>query len=126
MRTIEIPRKLWSDRLYEFSRAHEGWPAALDILGESIGAQPAFRLLSLTGVTAEPSAGGTISITATLPAGGFFTHTIHTPVRVFIEATDAGADAALEVESADGTKAILQLRVAPAVSGLVRGRCGET
>jgi hypothetical protein len=98
---------------------------ALDILGEPMGAQPEFCLLSLAGVTAEPCDGGTISITAMLPAGGFFTHTIHSPVRVFIETTDAGADAALEIESADGTKAILQFRIAPAVPGLVRGRCAE-
>ena len=126
MRTIEIPRRQWSDRLDEFSRVHEGWPVALDILGESIGAQSEFRLLSLAGVTAEPSDVGTIAITATLPEGGFLTHTIHEPIHVFIEETDAGADAALEIESADGTKAILQFRIGPTVPGLVRGRCGET
>jgi hypothetical protein len=125
MRTVEIPRRTWGDRLDEFSREHEGWPVALDILSESIGAQSEFHLLSLAGVTAEPYGGETISITATLPSGGFFTHTIHSPVRVFIETTDAGADAALEIESANGTKAILQFRIAPAVPGLVRGRCGE-
>ena len=125
MHTVEIPRRQWSNRLDEFSRVHEGWPVSLDILAESIGAQSEFRLLSLTGITAEPSNGGTISITVTLPAGGFFTHTIHLPVHVFVEETDAGADAALEIESADGTKAILQFRIAPAVKGLVRGRVGE-
>ena len=124
MHTFEICRNEWRDRLDEFSRVHEGWPVSLEILAESIGAQPEFRLLSLAGVTAEPSDGGTISITAALPEGGFFTHTIHSPVHVFIETTDAGADAALEIESADGTKAILQFRIAPAVPGLVRGRCG--
>lgn len=84
---------------------------ALDILDESIGAQPEFRLLSLAGVTAEPSEGGRIAITATLPSGGFFTHTVYAPVHVFIEQTDAGDEAALEIESADGTKAILQFRI---------------
>ena len=126
MRTIEIPRKQWSDRLYEFTRKHQGWPVALDILGDSIGAQSEFGLLSLAGVTAEPSDVGTISITATLPAGGFFTHTIHAPIHVFIETTDAGADAALEIESADGMKAILQFRIGTPASGLARGRCGRT
>lgn len=124
MRTFEICRKEWSGRLDEFSRVHEGWPVSLEILAESIGAQSEFHLLSLAGVTGEPSEGGTISITATLPAGGFFTHTIHSPVHVFIEETDAGAEAALEIESADGTKAILQFRIAAAVPGLVRGRVG--
>jgi hypothetical protein len=125
MHTVEIARRQWSCRLDEFSRVHEGWPASLDVLAESIGAQSAFRQLSLAGVTAEPSNGGTISITVFVPAGGFFTHTIHSPSHVLIEQNDAGADAALEIASADGTKAILQFRIAPAVPGIVRGRCGE-
>jgi hypothetical protein len=124
MRTIEIPRSEWVDRLDEFSRAHDGWPVALDIVGESIGAQSEFRLLSLAGVTAEGEV-ETISITATLRAGGFLTHTIHAPVRVFIEQTNKGDEVALQVEAGDGTKAILQIMVAPPVEGLVRGRCGE-
>ena len=82
---------------------------SLEILNESFGAQSEFRLLSLAGITAEPTDGGTISITVAVPKGRFLTHTIHSPVRVFVEETDACADAALEIESADGTKAILQL-----------------
>lgn len=124
MRTLEIPRRQWRNRLDEFSRAHEGWPVALDILGDALGAQPEFRLLSLADVTAELGNGGRITITATLPSGSFFTHTIAAPAHVFIEQTDAGVDAALEVETADGTKAILQFRIAPPVQGLARGRCG--
>ncbi len=125
MHTIEIPRRRWIDRLNEFSRAHEGWPVSLDILSDSLGAQREFQLFSLAGITADPSHGGMISITATVPRGGFFTHTVHSPVHVFIAETDAGAEAALEIESADGTKAILQFRIGPSAHGLVRGRCGE-
>ncbi len=125
MHTIEIPRLEWSRRLDEFSRAHEGWPVSLDILADTIGAQREFCLFSLAGVTAEPKEGGTISITAARPEGGFFTHTMQSPVHVFIEETDAGDEAALEVESADGVKAILQFRVGPSAHGLARGRCGE-
>jgi hypothetical protein len=123
MHTFEIPRTQWSDRLDEFSRAHRGWPVALDILDESIGAQPEFRLLSLAGVTAEGE--DTISITAMLPSGGFVSHTIRAPVHIFIEETDMGEEAALEIEAADGTNAILQFRIGPTAHGLVRGRCGE-
>jgi hypothetical protein len=122
--TFEIPRTQWTERLDEFSRAHEGWPVALDILGESIGAQPEFRLLSFAGVTAEPQGGGRISITATLPSGRFVTHTIPAPVHVFIAQNDMGVEAALQIEAADGTRAILQFRIGPPVQGLARGRCG--
>lgn len=124
MRTIEIPRKDWGGRLDEFSRVHAGWLVSLDILAESsIGAQREFRQLPLVGITAEPAEGGTISIAVAEPTGDQFTHTIHSPTRVFIEKTDAGADAALEIESADGTKAILRFRTAAlpeTVDGVVR------
>ena len=122
---LEVPRRRWRDRLDEFSRAHEGWPVALDIVDESIGTQPEYRLLSLAGVTAEPSGDGRISITASLPSGGFLTHTVHAPVQVLIEQTDAGDEAALQIEAADGAKAILQFTIGPSAHGLVRGRCGE-
>ena len=122
MHTFQIPRRQWCDRLDEFSRAHEGWPVALDLLGESIGAQKVFSLLSLAGVAAEPNEDGKIAITAAVPSGGFVTHTIDAPVNVSIEQTDEGADLALEIEAADGTKAILRFRVAPPVNGLARGR----
>jgi hypothetical protein len=121
MRTFKIRRNDWGSWLDEFSRVHEGWPVSLEILAGSIGAQSEFHLLSLAGITAEPGDVGTISITAALPKGGFVTHTIHSPVHVFIEETDAGAEVALGIESADGTKAILQFRIAPAEAGLVRG-----
>jgi len=123
MHTLEIPRSQWGDRLDEFSRAHNGWPVALDILDESIGAQPEFRLLSLAGVTMAGE--DAISITAMLPSGGLLTHMIRAPVRVFIEQTDAGDELALEVPAADGTNAILQFRIGRAVEGLVRSRCGK-
>jgi hypothetical protein len=125
MHTIEIPRENWTVRLDEFSRVHEGWPVSLDIVGPALGAQSAFRQLGLMGVTAEPRDGGTILVTVAVPMGSCLTHTIHAPTHVFIEETDAGAEAALEVESADGSKAILQFKTAPSVDGLVRGRCGE-
>lgn len=125
MHTVEIPRRDWTIRLEEFSRVHEGWPVSLDILAPLLGAQSEFRQLGLAGITAEPTDGGTIAMTVAVPPGGFHTHTIHSPVHVFIEETDEGAEAALEIESADGTKAILQFRIGAAVHGLVRGRCGE-
>jgi hypothetical protein len=120
MHTTEIRRSQWISRLNEFSRAHEGWPVSLDILSESIGVQPEFHLFSLAGVSAD-SSGGTISITAIMPKGGFFTHTVHSPLHIFIAETDAGAEAALEIESADGTKAILQFRIGVQARGPLRG-----
>jgi len=40
------------------------------------------------------------------------THTIQAPSHLWVERTDAGADAALATESADGAKTILRFRTA--------------
>jgi hypothetical protein len=124
MHAVEIPRRDWTCRLDEFSRVHEGWPVSLDIRDPALGTQPEFRQLGLMGVTADPHGEGTIAMTVAVPMGGCLTHTIHAPVRVFIEENSRGYESGLEVESTDGTRAILQFRMAAAVDGLVRGRCG--
>ena len=111
VRTIEIPRGEWSNTLDEFSRMHEGWLVSLAITtAPSIGAQPEFRQMPLVGITAEAIDGGTIAIAVAEPKGDHVTHMIHSPTRVFVEETNAGAHAALEIDSADGMKAVLRFR----------------
>jgi hypothetical protein len=110
MHTIEIPRREWSASLDEFSRIHDGWLVSLDIVDVSRDLLREFRMLPLVGITAEPTGGGTISIAVAEPAGDHLTHLVHSPTHVFIEKTEAGENAALEVESADGTRAILRFR----------------
>ena len=79
-------------------------------MADSIGAQREFKQMPLAGITAEPAGGGTISIAVEEPDGDHLTHMIHKPTHVFIEKTKTGADAALEIASADGTKAVLHFR----------------
>lgn len=125
MRTIEIPRREWSSKLDEFSRMHDGWLVSLDIvMAQSISAQREFRQLPLVGITAEPFDGGTISIAVAEPTGDHVTHTIHSPTHVFIDKTETGANAALEIDSADGTKAVLRFRTTAlpeTVDGVLHG-----
>jgi Family of unknown function (DUF5335) len=111
MRTAEIPREAWTSTLDGFSAMHDGWLVSLDVTSLSIGAQPELDNLPLVGVSAEPvDRGGTITIAAGSAAGGYVAHTIHAPSRVLIERRDDGADVAMQIESADGTKAILRFR----------------
>jgi hypothetical protein len=110
MRTIEIPRAEWSQGLDEFSAVHDGWLVSLEILSPDIGAQPEMTDLPLVGVTFEDADGGTMTISAGRSAVAQITHTIQAPRHVWVERTDAGADAALAIESADGAKTILRLR----------------
>jgi hypothetical protein len=110
--TIELARADWTRALNAFSAAHEGWLVSLDILSPDIGAQPEITDLPLVGATFEPAGDGTIAVAAGRPATGHIMHMIDAPSHIWVERTDSGADAALEIESADGTKAILRLRTA--------------
>lgn len=121
MRTVEIPREAWVQRLNEFSLIHDGWLVSLDVLGLEIGAQPEIANLPLLGVSADHN--GTIAVSVARSATEHFTHVIHAVTRIYVERTDDGADAALEIESVDGTTTILRLRVAAlpdTVDGIVR------
>lgn len=124
MKTIELAPKDWGRALDEFSAIHEGWLASLDILDPGLGAQPQIRDLPLRGITAEMSLRNpTITISAAREDGEFFTHSISSPTHVRIERTNEGADVALEVESAEGTTAILRFKTIAApetVDGIPR------
>jgi hypothetical protein len=124
MRTTEIPRADWSRFLAEFSAAHDGWLVSLDILSPDIGAQPDITDLPLVGLTFADIRAGTMTISAGRSAVAEITHTVQAPSHIWVERTDAGADAALAIESADGAKTILRLRTAAlpeTVDGIARG-----
>jgi hypothetical protein len=121
--TIELAREDWTQAVKEFSAIHEGWLVSLDILSPDIGAQPAITHLPLVGVSFEAAEGGRMTIAAGRSADDHITHTIQAPNHVWIARTNAGADVALEIESADGTKTILRLKTVAlpdTVDGIVR------
>jgi hypothetical protein len=114
MPTKEIPRDEWTTFLDTFSRQHEGWLSTLEILGPDIGAQEEVRNLPLEGITAtsKDSAPETIAISLGKTAEDHVTHTIANPSRIWLEQTSEGANAALEIESADNVKTLLRFRSA--------------
>jgi hypothetical protein len=114
MPTEEIPRAEWKTFLDTFSRQHEGWLATLEVLGADIGAQQEARDLPLEGVTATLRDGATETIAISLgrTAADHLTHTITEPTRIWLEQTSLGANAALEIESADEVKTLLRFRSA--------------
>ena len=121
MRTIEVPREAWTDRLNEFTNVHEGWLVSLEVLSPDIGAQPELENLPLLGVSVDHvDDDGSIAISVARSATEHLTHVVHAVTRIDVEQTDDGADAALQVESADGTKAVLRFRV-PALPETVDG-----
>jgi hypothetical protein len=90
-------------------------------MAPTLGAHPQIRDLPLVGVTAEiASRAPAITIAAGRDDGEQFTHIIHAPMRVQIERTNEGADVALQIESTDGTAAILRFKT-PALPETVDG-----
>jgi len=129
MPTQEIPPDQWKTFLDTFSRQHEGWLATLEVLGTDIGAQQEARDLPLEGITAASRDGAPEAIAISLgkTADNHVTHTITEPTRIWLEQTSQGANAALEIESADQVKTLLRFRSAlPAdmVDGVVLQQSG--
>jgi uncharacterized protein DUF5335 len=114
MPTQEIPRDEWTTFLDTFSRQHEGWLATLEILGRDIGAQQEVSDLPLEGISIASSgdAPKTITISLGKTPQDHVTHSITEPTRVWLEQTSEGANAALEIESADEVKTLLRFRSA--------------
>jgi len=109
MRTVEIPHDAWAQTLNEFTAIHEGWLISLDVLSPTIGAQPEINNLPLLGVSADRvDHDDAITISAARAAAEHITHTIRAVTRVYIERRDDGADVAMQIESADGTKTVLR------------------
>ena len=124
MQTVEIPRQSWTRQLDEFSAVHEGWLVTLEILTPDLGARPEIVDLPLVGVSLDRGGhNDTIVVTVARTPTEHHSHPIRSATRVFIESADDGPAAALEVESADGSKTILRFRSTPrpeTVDGIVR------
>ncbi len=111
MQTVEIPHAAWAHTLNEFTAIHEGWLVSLDVLAPTIGAQLEINNLPLLGVSVDRvDHDEAITISAARAAAEHITHTIRAATRVYIERREDGADVALQIESADGTKTILRFR----------------
>jgi hypothetical protein len=120
MKTIEIARNDWPKALDAFNGVHQGWLVSLDILSAELGAQPEVKDLPLIGITVEPDDEAAVMVAVGRSPADHITHSIHAPVHIWLERTDAGADAALQIESMDGTKAIVRLKT-PALPETVDG-----
>jgi hypothetical protein len=116
MYTDEIPRNAWVRSLNEFTSAHEGWLVSLDVLGAELGAQPEIDKMPLLGISADRADDdGTVAVSVARSASAHYTRIIEGVTRIYIQRTDDAAEAALQIESADGTKTIVRVR-APVLS----------
>jgi hypothetical protein len=114
MATREIPRDEWKSFFDVFSRQHEGWLATLEISGQDVDAQQQpseapFKGITLTWVVGESEA---IALNLGRTPEDHVKHTVIEPTHVWLAQTPEGANAALEIESADETRTLLRFRSA--------------
>lgn len=122
MERREIPPSEWRSFFDVFSRQHEGWLATLEFFGQGIGTQAEPGELPLKSVTLTPVVGKSEAITLNLGKipNDHVKHTVIEPTHVWLVQTPEGANAALEIESADETKILLRFR-SPVLPELVDG-----
>ena len=113
MRNRLVPRSEWFQFFDGFSRRHQGRIATVHVFSPRIGYQTEARNLPLEGVVSSAKATGPIAIyLGAAPPGPNIEHEIDEPNQVWVELSDSGAEKALQVESRDGTKTMLELRAA--------------
>jgi hypothetical protein len=112
MRVTEIPRSEWRNFLEGFASRHQGWLADLERRQHGNGSIPLVLERPLHKINVDPKAGGRIVLVFGRPDGAQTSQTVDAPIRIkFLEA-EPGADAGLEIESADGTSLVMRFRSA--------------
>ena len=111
LRNRLVPRSEWFHFFDEFSRRHRGWATTVHVLSPRLGSQVEARDLPLEGIVSRADGSGPISLFlgSALPRSNL-EHEIEGPRQVWIELSEEGEEEAIEVESEDGTKTVLQFR----------------
>jgi len=112
MRNRQVPRTEWVRFFEGFTRRHQGWLATVRVVDARLGAQVEATDLPLEGIVVDAAARGPISILLGAGPQANVEHPIEKPEQVWVEMTEKGAEAALEIESAGGRKTILEFRAA--------------
>ena len=113
MKNRQVPRAEWHRFFEAFNRRHRSSLASVAVLSAGYGAQTQARSLPLDGVVADAS-GRTLSILLGGPTA-HVDHPVDDPQSVWIELDDSGAELAVEIESGQGTRTILEFD--PGTSG---------
>jgi Family of unknown function (DUF5335) len=115
MQTRDIPREQWIKFFDDFSRRHEGWIVTLEVLGSDIGDQEEANNLPLVGISADLKAReNRIEIIVGGRPDADVTRFIERPKHVWVKEPRLPGDEAMEIESEDGIKTILNFhRIRP-------------
>jgi hypothetical protein len=108
----DIVRENWKDYLKDFSSAHEGWTADLEVFQPDQTSRIQAHGLPMEGLSIEGDPpGGIVSISLGDEAANHLTHTISRATRI----TAMGEDE-LEIDAADLGRAVIRCRRPPAAS----------
>ena len=108
MQTRDIPREQWIKFFDDFSRRHEGWIVTLEVLGSDIGDQEETNNLPLVGISADVKAReNRIEIIVGGRPDADVTRFIERPKHIWVKEPGFPGDEAMEIESEDGIKTIL-------------------
>jgi Family of unknown function (DUF5335) len=115
MQTRDIPREQWIRFFDDFSKNHEGWIVTLEVLGADIGDQEEANNLPLVGISADVKAGeNRVEIIVGGRPDVDLTRFIERPKHIWVKEPRLPGDEAMEIESEDGIKMILNFhRIRP-------------
>ena len=116
--TREIPRERWQRYFDEVGKHFRGWLVTVDVLGRELGNQRLVGPVPLFGISFEPrgSESGDILIEAGDGTDALVIHHVDRPRSVRVAATQLGVREDIEIESDDGTTALLSLQLAAELS----------
>ena len=121
MRNRLVPRSEWFKFFDAFSRRHQGQATTVRIFGPKIGSQIEARELPLEGIVSRrPTPRARSDPLGAAPPRSNIEHHITDPNQVWVEMSNAGVEEALEIESWDGTKTLMEFR-APRIQVGVAG-----
>ena len=111
MRNRQVPRSEWFQFFDAFSRRHQGQATTMRVFSPKIGSQIEARELPLEGIVSPAGAAGSLSIhLGSAPPKTNIEHHVADPNQVWVEISEAGVEEALEIESQDGTKTVMEFR----------------
>ncbi|HJQ98565.1 MAG TPA: DUF5335 family protein [Candidatus Polarisedimenticolaceae bacterium] len=103
MERAEVPLDNWMQFFDDFTTAHRGWIVALDVMADSLGAQPEVTGLPLVGITVEEKDHQQhLEIMVGGRTDAHVTRIIDSPTRIW------NSRDAIDVESDDGTVTLLR------------------
>lgn len=105
MITKEIPEANWRRTLDELSRRYGSALVSIEVIGIEIGAQEEVHAQPLRGISSDTTG---ITVHIARQGGIHLEHRVTHPSALWIEETDDGAVAAIEIEGDDGLKTLLR------------------